>query len=93
MTIVLSACPSGWTYSATFGKCYYHLSDSGRTWNAANSQCAAVDPDGVATLTSIGSASENAYIQSLISGGGGAWIGGNDITVEGVWRWVNSCIQ
>ena len=44
----------------------------------------ALDPDGVATLTSIRSQAENDYVFSLISRY--TWIGGNDKTVEGVWR-------
>ena len=46
--------------------------------------CAALDPEGKATLTSIRSLEENDYILSLIPYV--SWIGGTDAAEEGVWR-------
>ena len=76
-------CPDGWELKPEFGKCYYYI-DEYMTWSEANLICKALDPDGVATLTSIRSQAENDYVFSLISRY--TWIGGNDKTVEGVWR-------
>ena len=87
LSVILSVCPDGWEWKSEFSKCYYHLYDVKRTWNDAKESCAAIDPDGVATLTSVRSQEENNFLQSLISGYD--WIGGTDEAVEGVWRWVN----
>ena len=85
--MILSVCPNGWTQNSEFSKCYYHLNDANRTWNEAKERCAAIDPDGVATLASALSQEENNFVFSLINIG--SWIGGTDETEEGVWRWVN----
>ena len=53
-------------------------------WSEANNMCTALDPDKVATLTSIRSQAENNYVFSLLSLG--AWVGGTDEDVEDVWR-------
>ena len=53
-----------------------------RTWNDANLECKAVDPDGVATLTSIESPREEVYLFTYAW----FWIGGYDAAVEGQWR-------
>ena len=47
--------------------------------------CAALDPDGVATLTSVRSQEENDYVFSLIYYVN-LWLGGTDEAEEGVWR-------
>ena len=70
-------------WNPDFTKCYYFIEEP-LTWSEAVEMCAALDPDGVATLTSIRSQAENDYVFSLISRY--TWIGGNDKTVEGVWR-------
>ena len=87
VTLIPSACPDGWMQKSEFSKCYYHLYDVKRTWNGAKESCAAIDPDGVATLTSVRSQEENNFLHSLIDTW--TWIGGTDEAVEGVWRWVN----
>lgn len=87
VTFILSACPDGWMQKSEFGKCYYHLYDVKRTWNDAKESCMAIDPDGVATLTSVRSQEENNFLQSLIDTW--TWIGSTDEAVEGIWRWVN----
>ena len=70
-----------------FGKWYCYLNDAKRNWNEAKERCAATEPDGVATLTSIHSQEENNFVQSLIDDS--YWIGGTDEIVEGLWRGVN----
>ena len=60
------------------------------TWTEANEKCAKLDPDGVATLTSVRSKEENDYVDSLMVPYTRAqWIGGTDKAVEGDWRWVD----
>ena len=54
-------------------------------WNEAYERCMALDPGGVATLTSVRSREENTYVFSLLSGDS-SWIGGSDKSEEGVWR-------
>ena len=50
-------------------------------------RCAALDPDGMATLASIRSQEENNYFFSLIDDDGYyGWIGATDEAEEGVWR-------
>ena len=44
-----------------------------------------MDPEGVATLTTIDDRDENDFVQSLIPDWW-AWIGGNDKVEEGTWR-------
>ena len=83
LILFVSDCPDGWEFKPEFGKCYFYI-DEGMNWSEANNMCMALDPDGVATLTSIRSQAENDYVFSLISRY--TWIGGNDKTVEGVWR-------
>ena len=86
VTLIFSVCPGGWTQKSEFGKWYCYLNDVKRTWNEAKERCAAIDTDGVATLTSVRSQEENDFVQSLMSDF--SWIGGTDEAVEGVWRWV-----
>jgi len=80
-------CPDGWEVKPEFGKCYYYIDES-VTWSEANLICKALDPDQVATLTSIRSQAENDYVFSLI-GSDPSWLSGNDYLEEGVWRWVD----
>ena len=82
--VIISACPDAWDVNLDLGKCYYYI-DEGMTWSKANDMCAALDPDGVATLTSIRSQAENDYVFSFIDGSQ-FWIGGTDEDVEDEWR-------
>ena len=84
----ISACPTGWERRNDFSKCYYVISDD-MNWNDANEKCRDLDPDDVATLSSIVSQAESDYIQSLLGDSVGSWIGGTDEAVEGTWRWGN----
>ena len=84
LILFVSDCPDGWEFKPEFGKCYFFI-DEGMTWSEANDMCTALDPDRVATLTSIRSQAENDYVFSLIDFRY-TWIGGNDKAVEGVWR-------
>ena len=82
--MILSAdCPGGWKCEQDLGKCYCFIADY-MNWSEANDMCAALDPDGVATLTSVRSQAENDFVFSLINDF--AWLGGSDEDVEGVWR-------
>ena len=83
--MILSAdCPDGWELKPEFGKCYY-LINKVVYWSEANEMCAALDPDGVATLASVRSREENDYVFSLIYYVN-IWLGGTDEAEEGVWR-------
>merc|ERR1712117_66568 len=83
--VTQNPCPDGWEWNPNLSKCYYIIYTY-TTWSEANVMCAALDPEGKATLTSIRSMEENDYILSLISYV--SWIGGTDAAEEGVWRWV-----
>ena len=83
LIIFVSDCPDGWELKPEFGKCYFYI-DEEMNWSEANNMCTALDPDKVATLTSIRSQAENNYVFSLLSLG--AWVGGTDEDVEGMWR-------
>ena len=84
---ILSVCFDGWRWNPDFSKCYYYLNENvQRTWNETNEKCAALDPEGVATLTSVRSREEHNYIRSMIDTW--VWIGGTDEAEEATWRWV-----
>jgi len=92
-TVLLSASFFWGIYSSAtdasdFNFCYekacYHKSDRTMTWDQANDYCGDMD----ATLTSIHSAEENAYITDYVRAGPN-WIGLTDSESEGVWRWVD----
>ena len=82
LILFVSDRPDGWELKPEFGKCYFYI-DEGMNWSEANDMCAALDPDGVATLTSIRSKMENDYVQSLINYS--TLIGGTDEGEEGTW--------
>ena len=82
--VIISACPDSWEVKPELGNCYYYI-DEYMTWSEANLICKALDPDGVATLTSIRSQAENDYVFSLI-GFLEIWLSGTDFLEEGVWR-------
>ena len=84
---IFSDCPNDWELKPEFGKCY-NLIYERMTWSEANARCAALDPDTVATLTSVRSQEENEYIFSLFADINGyfSWIGGTDKDEEGMWR-------
>ena len=85
LKIFYSACRN-WMCQQDFGKCYRCSCDIySLSWNEAKARCAAIDPNGLATLASVRSQREHDYIVSI---GGGGWIGGTDKAAEGVWRWV-----
>ena len=71
---------------------YYELIDSQVTWWEANTATSSMSFDGRAGhLATITSAEENqfildTFIPHLVPYG--FWLGGNDIDVEGEWRWV-----
>ena len=84
--LIIAACPDGWVWNPDMSKCYYRI-DEGVTWTEANDMCKALDPDGVATLTSVRSQEENDYVWSLLTlGSHNLWIGGTDEAEEGTWR-------
>jgi hypothetical protein len=62
----------------------YFFCDDARDWSSAQAKCA--EEGGY--LASIGSAEENAYLTSKLTGGLW-WIGASDAAVEGTWTWSN----
>ncbi|XP_067669211.1 echinoidin-like [Haliotis asinina] len=76
-----SACPSGWTSNGT--NCYF-FSSFETNWHSANNDC----QQRGAHLASIHSESENTYISSFNSSMY-IWIGYNDLTEEGSFRWTD----
>ena len=85
--VIISACPDGWEVNLDMSKCYYYIKVP-VTWNEAYERCTALDPDRMATLTSVRSQAENDFVFSLIpiNYGYSPWIGGTDEDEEGVWR-------
>ena len=83
LILFVSVCPDGWEFKPEFGKCYFYI-DEGMNWSEANDMCMALDPDGVATLTSVQSQAENYYVFSLIYDN--TWLSSTDEDVEGEWR-------
>ena len=86
-------CEAGSSSSVGFGcapgyspgpgnRCYKYVATT-RDWLSARSSCTA-DGHG-ADLATITSSSENAFVRTLISNH--AWIGANDRSSEGSWKW------
>lgn len=71
--------------------CYFHGTDSAKSLSTAQSRCRARG-DGW-DLVAIGSASENAFVGSLV-GSQEVWIGLTDQDVEGTFAWTNgNCFE
>ena len=73
-----------------FGSNAYEFIPGFFSWDMANAAAQALTYNGVAGhLVTITSAAENAFVTSLIASvEHSVWIGANDRTVEGEWRWV-----
>ncbi len=54
-------------------------------WTLARDYCVAQG----ARLANIANSTQNLSLQTVIPAGGSAWIGANDIAVEGSWVWLN----
>ncbi|MCB9234639.1 MAG: HYR domain-containing protein [Bacteroidia bacterium] len=78
---------AGFVYIGQYGENHYYRSTTSLTWNDARTFCVANGGD----LVSIGSAGENAFVTSGITGS--TWIGYNDIVTEGNWVWSNGDIS
>ncbi|MEE4294568.1 MAG: C-type lectin domain-containing protein, partial [Xanthomonadales bacterium] len=67
---------------------FFELVPGGVDWATAEAGAAAMTRNGVSGyLATIASAAENACVKAA-SGSSRAWLGGNDIDVEGTWVWV-----
>ena len=76
-------CELGWSFYN--GSCFY-TSDTCETWSKASTICRRMG----ANLPAIESQEENVYIQHRHNGEK-AWIGLNDIAIEGLFTWVDGC--
>jgi outer membrane protein assembly factor BamB len=72
---------AGCTLSEHDGRAYLFC-EGQETWTNARSQCLARPGFDIVRIDSAG---ENAFVSSLLTND--AWIGGNDRSVEGAWRW------
>lgn len=84
----LSTSPDPQCAVATFQGHEYWFCRQLRTWSAARDRCTSVPG---MDLARIDSAAENAFIFSNTPID--AWIGANDLTPEGAWRWSNNSDQ
>ncbi|XP_070539927.1 perlucin-like protein isoform X2 [Ptychodera flava] len=83
VSVSSSACnPHGWR--CVPGKsCYFVYSGQHYSWSSAKQQCALKG----AKLVTINDNFEDAFIREIARLEGYMWIGFNDITTEGYWRW------
>ena len=63
----------------------YALIEETKSWDDAKAYCESLG----GTLVCVGSAEENAFVQSLIPEDSGCWLGATDEGHEGDWRWVD----
>jgi outer membrane protein assembly factor BamB len=73
--------PGDCTLSVFQGRAYYYCTNS-ETWDVARDNCRS--RPGL-ELVRVDDEAENAFVRSIASGE--AWIGANDRSAEGVWRW------
>ncbi|MBL7939054.1 MAG: HYR domain-containing protein, partial [Flavobacteriales bacterium] len=82
--------PSGYTALGTYQGRTYFYRNTNSNWLTANNAAIAVGGH----LAVIRDAAHNAWLRSAVDAAGGTgqnfWIGLNDVTTEGAWRWTNS---
>ncbi|MCC9656619.1 cadherin domain-containing protein [Rhodopirellula halodulae] len=91
----LLAADSDLRYNAETGKFYRTIASSG-SWSSAHSAAEATTLSGVfGDLVTIGSASENRFVNQLATDfvGNDVWIGATDTGQEGQWRWQDSDVN
>ncbi|XP_052676540.1 perlucin-like protein isoform X2 [Crassostrea angulata] len=82
-----TTCPNGWTRYQT--SCYLVVTYELETWSGAQAKCVAENSG----LVEIETEAENNFLKDVAAKtflNGQFWTGGNDIDVEGQWRWVTS---
>ena len=80
-------CDSGWTLSASTGRCYKMMT-SRISWAEARAHCQGLGTNG--DLASIPDQETNEIIMSLLSTVQRRyWIGGTDAASEGAWQWAD----
>ena len=68
---------------------YYKFVNSGVTWNSARVAARSSTLNGMAGyLATVTSASEFTFIKNK-AGASQVWLGGSDVSSEGVWRWID----
>ncbi len=75
------ATPAGYTLVANFGNSYYYRSNSSTNYTTAQNNALSAGGH-LAVITSL--AERNA----IVAGGGHGWLGGNDLTTEGIFKWA-----
>ncbi|XP_069120585.1 perlucin-like protein [Argopecten irradians] len=83
---VVRGCPNGWTEYGD--SCYMAFFDT-QDWSAASTTCHEKN----SYLAEVGDEQENGFLTRLVSthqSHESYWLGGNDIFVEGDWRWEES---
>jgi len=77
--------PSGWTMGPNGH--LYRVVTTPANWSAASSAAASFNVNGApGYLATITSAAENSFVYSLSTTD--LWLGSNDLTAEGDWRWT-----
>ena len=83
------AAPIQWTLGSGGNGHWYDYVASPMTWDQALAAAAASTHAGLAGyLVTVTSAAEQAFLNSFVPEGSGAWLGGSDLANEGTWEWV-----
>ncbi|XP_062928996.1 macrophage mannose receptor 1-like [Mobula hypostoma] len=87
--LIQGRCDPGWFYYRTLNSCYRYF-NAKKSWEEAQTLCNI--PPHYGKLTSVCSKGHNSFIFKVLrrqAGRRSAWIGLNDISREGTYRWVD----
>ncbi len=88
-TEAAGAAPVQWTLGSGGNGHWYDYVANPMTWDQAVAAAAASTHAGLTGyLVTVTSAAEQAFLNSFVPVGSGAWLGGSDLAEEGAWEWV-----